>query len=582
MNIAEADNIKNKVLREMKQERQNEYLSTILEYIEFLRDDPDDPDNADYLLCILRDIGYLTMIGADIEESLLKNVRELFDFEIPDDRLDFLSSFIDFDDLRFETERYIAMDKRMTEPPRINEGLEKEELWEEIRRDLIDCGLELVFNGIDVMAVRYAYEFVFDKTQKHELGKKFLNAFFSKADEYLQYLYKYEKLFYPISDRIFRHLTDFVCMPKDDFCNLLQRIAARRESCVKENYYRRIISSEETEEIYYEVKQKFEEYPSTARVYFYKTALAAETLRAFILNICFAKNEAYFDNSGRRELLTFTDEKFDIDIPMIRAGEKLFGIYMLSPGVSGWGVRRDTIKSFLSNDPNFQGALFCSWKEYPTGELLVRFDNYKDRKQFEKLLESGKGDFIRLSCADICEQDQREEFLSLAVSSLMDEYESLKDTGNVVKLIIPGTPEWLENLSVYSPESAKELNQILGDAIPDQYDELEAAAASGDNLTEIKAEIKTGSVIFSFKTGSVIFSFNKDGIGTLEGDFVRPESVKVVLDDAVSGDIYLIRKDEDIEADIILKLNSYETLDNVRIENMKSVKTENLRLSIWR
>ncbi len=63
---------------------------------------------------------------------------------------------------------------------------------------------------------------------------------------------------------------------------------------------------------------------------------------------------------------------------------------------------------------------------------------------------------------------------------------------------------------------------------------------------------------------------------------MRPESVKVVLDDAVSGDIYLIRKDEDIEADIILKLNSYETLDNVRIENMKSVKTENLRLSIWR
>ncbi|MCP4110916.1 MAG: hypothetical protein GY749_36245 [Desulfobacteraceae bacterium] len=160
-------------------------------------------------------------------------------------------------------------------------------------------------------------------------------------------------------------------------------------------------------------------------------------------------------------------------------------------------------------------------------------------------------------------------FSSMAVSSLMNEYESLKDAG-VVKSLTPGTPEWFENLSLSFPEAAKELHKLklAGHTKADEY---EYKAAASDSNIEIRVKIDENS--------SVTLSLNKKGIDTLEGDFKKPESVKIIVDDAVSGDIHLIGI-KGKKADSVLKLDA-ETTRDIWIKNMECINTENLRLIIF-
>jgi len=162
-------------------------------------------------------------------------------------------------------------------------------------------------------------------------------------------------------------------------------------------------------------------------------------------------------------------------------------------------------------------------------------------------------------------------FSSIAVSSLMNKYETFNDAGNIGKSLIPGTPEWFENFYLSFPEAAKELHnlKLAGYGGADDY-EYEAAASCG-NRTEIITKIKSG--------GSVTLSIDKDGFGTLEGNFIQPQSVNVFIDDAVSGDIRLIGI-QGSKPDCFLRLHSYEKL-NIWIKNMKSLKPENLRLIIF-
>ena len=158
-------------------------------------------------------------------------------------------------------------------------------------------------------------------------------------------------------------------------------------------------------------------------------------------------------------------------------------------------------------------------------------------------------------------------FSSMAVSSLMSEYESLKVVYDVGEQLFPESSEWFEKF--YSKLSPEIVEELLGKSVnyADQYSKFKIAARGG-NLIQIRKKIN--------RTGSVKLSVEKDGSGILKGGFTRPKAVKVVVGDSVSGDIYRVRIQGGILSDYIL-LNAGEKLQ-IQIENMK---TKNLRLIIF-
>lgn len=419
------EEIKTKVLKERIEARTKPYLSTLHDYIIYIKEQVDSGQvDSEYLFNILRDIGYLDMMGAELPKQLIEDIRKLFTLNVsligkraPD--------FIDFEDLSDEVESYIWQIKNLPLPPRLN-NITEEEGWEDMYRGARKRGLGLILAGLDITAIILGYELVLDGNLESIKWNDCWTDFDKESEKYISKLSENKVSFYHFSDNILSHLTKFFRMPECLFRNMLLEIVKPRESYAQERYYRQIISPQEAKEIYFKTNLKFEKYSSTAQVYFYETALAQQILKAFILKACFAKEKHAYTSSNNWQILTTIDEGFDCEVPMISAGNKNYSVHMLDTPeskVSGWGIRKDRIKSFLSNDcHDFQGALFCSWKEYPTSEILVRFENHMEKNRLKELMGKKKEilvNFIELSLDEVYKFDKREKFLQEAAEAVM-------------------------------------------------------------------------------------------------------------------------------------------------------------------
>jgi len=414
------EDIKTKVLKERVERRSKLYLSTLRDYLEYIEEQVGNGEvNKEYLFNILRDIGFLDMIGAELPEQSFKYIRKILTSEVsftgkgaPD--------FVDFDDLSYEMESYIWQKSNLPFPPRLNNVIQ-EEAWEDMWREVRGGGIGLILAGLDITATILGHNLVLDGDFKSIEWNDCWTDFDKKSKKYISELLENKVSFYHLSDNVFSYLTKFIRMPECPFRSMLLEIAKSRESYAQERYYRQIISLQEAKEIYFKTNLKFAKYSSTAQVYFYETALAQQILKAFILKACFAKKEHDYTSSNNWQILTTIDEGFDCEVPMISAGIKQYSVHMLDTPeskVSGWGIRKDRMKSFLSNDcHDFQGALFCSWKKYPTGEILVRFENHMKKDRLKELMgqkEEILANFIELSLDEVYKFDKREEFLQEA------------------------------------------------------------------------------------------------------------------------------------------------------------------------
>lgn len=414
MDSARLESIKNQVLKERQERIDMTYNEAILHHMKLIQQAPGSRNNLQYFFNILRDYGYLSMTGSDAGKTLIEDVRQL-------PKVKFVSGvkippFVNFDKYPLINDIFKEeMEKHLSTLPQYRGDLAVENEWEEKRKTLFDDGMELLKNGFDINATIHGHELIMKGPTAKTLDDAWVDYFYS-AEDYLHDLYSCEKLFYFLSDPVFKQYASFPLAPQNDFNSFIQRIVAPRETYPREIHYRKVLSSEEQKEIYYRVKLKFPDHSSTALTYFYHHALAAETLQGFIIRICLAKSIELKSDPSAWRCITFLDDDIRTEIPMLCAGDIEYLVFMLGPRVSGWGIRKDRIEPTMFD---YDGALFCSWKQYPSGEVLVRFDNFVNRADLRQLLDKREDDFTRLTFDEVYKKDGRDYFCQMASDSAM-------------------------------------------------------------------------------------------------------------------------------------------------------------------
>lgn len=424
MNIDEANKIKDKILQIEEYGGIAKHVENIHNHKKFIQQDKESADNVPYLYDILKDIGYLRMRNYGLNQNLMNEIKKLFCLRLPHNENNAPTLFF-FEDLFDEIDLYQNLMQNIEPAPNAGEKPEKEEIWESRWRDLKDCGLKLAFSGFDITAVMLGSKLLLTDTRFSEEWKQSWKVFSDNANQYLKKLYKLKGQMPSIAERIHQELVEYN-MPDGEFFRFASEIAVIRKSWPKDNYFRYILKPEEVNELYQKAKHIFQEYPPAARIYFFKNALAEETLKHFIQNGCIAlltNDETLQTNSKWSLQGTLDGEPIGEAIsrvPMLYAGKKeIYSVHMLGPRVSGWGVRSDRLGPLLFDNEKYKGAFFCSWKEYPTEEILVRFDRFIPKAKFIELVKGAKN-FIRLPInAVLKEKDLREEALQQATNAVM-------------------------------------------------------------------------------------------------------------------------------------------------------------------
>lgn len=445
------DNTGQKQFEKIAGKRAVPYISTFMDYLGYIQSGLQNKKvNGRYLFNILRDIGYIYMMGAGLE-SIEKGFTVIRTILLNDNTSlseDAAPDFIGFDELDNATEHYTRQQKDFikTTPPKLDTGFErnqdlnmtKEEIWEDVWRESRQKGLGLILAGMDLVAVMIGHELVLKKdSPANKNWKKLWKSFTDNSKKYINKLLDNKESFYFLADDVCFYLRYFFKIPECPFRKLLLNISSPRSTYAQENNYRMILSPEEIEDIYFRIKLKFQDESFTKRIYLYENALAQEMLKTLILRTCCTEMENSTVKRSNWQLQTTLDENFDCEVPMIAAGEDTtYSVHMLktyNTKVSGWGLRKDRMKPFLSTTDNyFKGALFCSWKEYPTSEILVRFENYIGIKDLRGLIdnkqecENGFENFIKFNLADVYSTDNRETFLKNAAVAVMGITENTK------------------------------------------------------------------------------------------------------------------------------------------------------------
>lgn len=490
MNIDEANKIKDKILQNEEYGGIARHVENILNHKKFIQQDKESADNVRYLYDILKDIGYLRMRNYGLNENLMNEIKELFCLKLPHNENNAPTLFF-FEDLSDEIDLYQNLMQNIESAPNAGEEPEKEEMWESRWRDLKDCGLKLVFSGFDITAVMLGSKLLLADTRFSEKWKQSWKIFSDNANNYLKKLYKLKGQMPSIAEKIHQELAEYN-MPDDEFFRFASESAGIRKSWPKDNHFRYILRPEEVNELYQKAKHIFQEYPPAARIYFFKNALAEETLKHFIQNGCIAlltNDETLQTNSKWSLQGTLDSEPVEESIsvvPMLYAGKKeKYSVHMLGPRVSGWGVRSDRLKSSF-NDEKYKGAFFCSWKEYPTEEILVRFDRFIPKARFIELLNGAK-DFIRLPINKVLkEKDLREEALQEAAMAVLGLQSQSEINPIEIHERIKQKSQALKRILIDATNKFKQISDDLfsGTQCADDYDI--ALAAKGDVKKSIK------------------------------------------------------------------------------------------------
>ncbi len=408
-------------LKRAKEEEVKPYRSTLDDYLGYIKQDASKGEvGVRYIFNALRDIGYIEMIVGESPAESFHSIRTILKSEGPFTG-ESVPDFMDFDDLSSKMEVYILQERAHKVAPLLNE-ISQEEVWEDRWREKRQNSLDLMFSALDMVAIELGHARVLGDDLGSPAWNLFWNDFQKRARKYLKKFSENKESFYRFSVDAFSILVKFLSMPESLFRNTLLRIAAPRESYAEESDYRTILSPESMDDVFFKTKMKFEKCSSTEQTYLYENALAQEMLKTFVAKICSAN-----DNCRWGRLLTSLDDGVDSLVPMISVDGNVYSVHTLhtfNNNPEGWGMRKDRMQLFFL-DPKFRGALFCSWKEYPTGEVLVRFDNYVDKEHLKGLLDHKKSykkdfskNYVKLTLDEVYKYPLRNMFFQKTVVAM--------------------------------------------------------------------------------------------------------------------------------------------------------------------
>ena len=411
------------------------YLSTIEELCSQIENYPGESDSIECLFNILRDMGYLLMYGSEPDDRLLNRVKKLFPL-INENTAIFSPSFIDFISLEIEAEGYKELwhnhDVFIQSPPTLKEGPLIEEAWEKVFNYMKERGLDLITAGLDIFAVLYSNQMFFKDIRSSDGWQKSWKIFLEKSDFFFNTLFNIEeKYFLHVSDSVYKiickyaEIKEIIPQPAANFINFIRSISKPGKSYAADSAYRIVISPEDAEEIYFNISCNYnDDSQGLSKIYLYECALAEKVIKQFIIKRCLsekASDKTKLPPISDWKLLSSSDDEFYSALPMVKAGNKEYSVCVIPPHLKGFSIRSDLIKKFGSS---LNGVLFCSFKKYPSDEILARFDNYIEKDRVFELLGNtdavkGVQNVTKLSFDDVYKYDKREEFLQEAAIAVM-------------------------------------------------------------------------------------------------------------------------------------------------------------------
>ena len=411
------------------------YLSTIEEQCSQIENYPGESDSIECLFNILRDMGYLLMYGSEPDDRLLNRVKKLFPV-INENTAIFSPSFIDFISLEIETEGYKELwhnhDVFIQSPPTLKENPLIEEAWEKVFNYMKQRGLDLINAGLDLFAVLYSNQMFFKDIQSSDGWQKSWKIFLEKSDVFFNTLFNIEeKYFFHVSDSVYKiickyaEIKEIIPQPAANFINFIHSISKPRKSYAADSAYRIVVSPEEAEEIYFNISCNYNDNSQgLSKIYLYECALAEKVIKQFIIKKCLSENASdkiRLPPISDWKLLSSSDDEFYSALPMVKAGNKEYSVCVIPPRLKGFSIRNDLIKKSGSS---LNGVLFCSFKKYPSDEILMRFDNYIEKDRVFELLGNtdavnGVQNVTKLSFDEVYKFDKREEFLREAAEAVV-------------------------------------------------------------------------------------------------------------------------------------------------------------------
>lgn len=423
------DQIKELLMKEKQKEKQS-YLSNIHDYSEFIDENSENPRNIEYMFNILRDIGYLEITGLGIERELIEKHTKHFIAHNSQGRGSNAPSYIDFDDLMLGITRYVTMwnefNKLMPNTQKPGESQDHDNIWDDMWWELKDCALELILCGIDMYAVTRGYDLITQNGAiQNNIWKNSWDDFCHNKDIFYKSLCQDElvQFFYLITDDVNKFLNrNYNHEKSDTFIAFLITIAESRETYPEDYCYSHVITSDETDSIYKNIKEVFKDYPSSAWFYYYKNALAERTIKHFLRWVCHAKASGMVDTW---KIASSSESNHEYKQPNLVAGHNEYSIHMLShPKNKGWGILKDRLNVlFTPNRQDYKGALFFSMKRYQTGNILVRFENYMSKEELLQLYNMPEKeilkDYYKFSFDDVYKEDKRKGFFQEAAKAVL-------------------------------------------------------------------------------------------------------------------------------------------------------------------
>jgi hypothetical protein len=369
----------------------------------------------------------LTLMGRQLLEG--ENVRSVFCHRIEDvlkkvgaGEENLLQPFWTMDEVEKNLAGFVKQSKDLPEPPVWPNALKKEDAWEDLYFSMRYQGEDFLVQFIDIAALVVAHE---------KLGLKKIpvwNSLWKVLDSWIRSMVwsvlSDREQFSLLSEEIRQTTGKFELAAVDvahPAIDLLKRLADLDGGSTGKKLFRRIFRHEILPGFAEELKDSGQgKIPISYRL---KARLGAMAVESILIE--YAKAQAR-EHKILRQFWKYmgkdTDEGF-----AFKAGEKTYSIYMCNPDYPFFQIRADenAADTFPQKNPDLGGALFCSWKFYPNGNVLVRFDGFKDRrwleKEFKKALESSETFLAPLSAESLLKEqnDSRLAFLKEASSFIL-------------------------------------------------------------------------------------------------------------------------------------------------------------------
>ena len=186
------------------------YYSTLLSYVEFVKENR--AADSRYLFNILRDAGYMYMLGIELDSEVIQDIKHCFTKSNFTETSMIPSVFMNFSYLDSVIEHYVQTAKNFPDPPLWTAELEQEDIWEDSLEDLRENGFDLIMTGFDISAVLMGAEHFIEI-----IGKTAFNSLWLKFEDESKYFYH---KFYFMNKEYFYHLSDDIAGLLEKFFHL--------------------------------------------------------------------------------------------------------------------------------------------------------------------------------------------------------------------------------------------------------------------------------------------------------------------------------------------------------------------------